>query len=237
MSTIWAFDLGKGSIGEAVWNVGKKQFDHVASLLIPAEFASTREAATRRRMMRTRQAHKAREAWLDEVWKAAGLEPLVGRRVGKVDGKWQLIQAGDPRLEREFPAKGDTTCYTSCLLRIKLLRGEKLEEWQIYKALHSALQKRGYGRVPWASREVRVKDLTEEEMEALLAKQEQELAKKDRERIKYERQKRVDAKTRCADHCAEQHERDGVSLREAQSAAQAAEGPELLSDDRGSGER
>ena len=179
MSTIWAFDLGKGSIGEAVWNVGKKQFDHVASLLIPAEFASTREAATRRRMMRTRQAHKAREAWLDEVWKAAGLEPLVGRRVGKVDGKWQLIQAGDPRLEREFPAKGDTTCYTSCLLRIKLLRGEKLEEWQIYKALHSALQKRGYGRVPWASREVRVKDLTEEEMEALLAKQEQELAKKD----------------------------------------------------------
>jgi hypothetical protein len=47
----------------------------------------------------------------------------------------------------------------------------------------------------------------------------------------------VGAKTRCPDHCAEQHERDGVSLREAQSAAQAAEGPELLSDDRGSGER
>ena len=179
MSTIWAFDLGKGSIGEAVWNVGKKQFDHVASLLIPAEFASTKDAASRRRMMRTRQAHKAREAWLDEVWKAAGFEPLVGRRVGKVDGKWQLIHEGDPRLEREFSAKGDSTCYTSCLLRIKLLRGEKLEPWQIYKALHSAIQKRGYGRVPWASREVRAKDLTDEALEALLAKQEQELAKKD----------------------------------------------------------
>lgn len=179
MSTIWAFDLGKGSIGEAVWNVGKKQFDHVASLLIPAEFASTKDAASRRRMLRTRQAHKAREAWLDEVWKAAGLEPLVGRRVGKVDGKWQLTHEGDPRLEREFPAKGDSTCYTSCLLRIKLLRGEKLEDWQIYKALHSAIQKRGYGRVPWASREVKEKDLTEEELAALLEKQELELAKKD----------------------------------------------------------
>jgi CRISPR-associated endonuclease Csn1 len=154
MSTIWAFDLGKGSIGEAVWNTEKKQFDHVASLLIPAEFASTKEAATRRRMLRTRQAHKAREAWLDEVWKAAGLTPLVGRRVGKVEGKWQLIHEGDPRLEREFPAKGDSTCYTSCLLRIKLLRGEKLEEWQIYKALHSAIQKRGYDpNVAWKTRE------------------------------------------------------------------------------------
>jgi len=153
MSIIWAFDLGKGSIGEAVWNTGKKQFDHVASLLIPAEFASTKDAATRRRMMRTRQAHKAREAWLDEVWKAAGLTPLVGRRVGKVDGKWQLIQKGDQQLEREFPAKGDTTCYTSSLLRIKLLRGEKLENWQIYKALHSAIQKRGYDpNIAWKTR-------------------------------------------------------------------------------------
>lgn len=179
MSTIWAFDLGKASIGEAVWNVGKKQFDHVASLLIPAEFASTKEAATRRRMLRTRQAHKAREAWLDEVWSAAGQQPLVGRRVGKVNGKWQLIRPGDPRLEREFPAKGDTTCHTSCLLRIKLLRGEKLQPWQIYKALHSAIQKRGYGRVPWASREVGKKEITEDELERELIKKEQDLAKKD----------------------------------------------------------
>ena len=127
MSTIWAFDLGKGSIGEAVWNTGMKRFDHVASLLIPAEFASTKAAAARRRMMRTRQAHKAREAWLEEVWTQAGLTPLHGRKVGKVNGQWQLISTGDEKLEREFPAHGDSTCYTSCLLRIKLLRGEKLE--------------------------------------------------------------------------------------------------------------
>lgn len=42
--------------GEAVWNAEKKQFDHVASLLIPADFASTQEAAARRR---SRQTHKA----------------------------------------------------------------------------------------------------------------------------------------------------------------------------------
>jgi len=106
--------------------------------------------------MRTRQAHKAREAWLDEVWREAGMEPLVGRRVGKVNGKWQLVSKGDERLEREFPKKGDSTCYTSCLLRIKLLRGEKLEDWQIYKALHSAIQKRGYDPdLAWKTRENR----------------------------------------------------------------------------------
>ena len=137
MSTIWAFDLGKGSIGEAVWDEGEKRFKHVASLLIPAEFASTKDAASRRRMKRTRDAHKAREAWLEEVWTKAGLTPLHGRKVGKVEGKWQLISKGDEKLEREFPKEGDTTCYTSCLLRIKLLRGEKLEEWQIYKARES----------------------------------------------------------------------------------------------------
>ncbi len=160
MSTIWAFDLGKGSIGEAVWDegtgAGDGHFKHVASLLIPAEFASTKDAASRRRMKRTRDAHKAREAWLEEVWRAAGMEPLQGRKVGKVNGKWQLVSEGDPRLEREFAAKGDPTCYTSCLLRIKLLRGEKLEEWQIYKALRSAIQKRGYDpKVAWKARESR----------------------------------------------------------------------------------
>ena len=179
MSTIWAFDLGKGSIGEAVWDEGQKKFLHVASLLIPQDFASTKEAASRRRMWRTRQAHKAREAWLDEVWTKAGLTPLVGRRVGKVDGKWQLIREGDERLEREFAKAGDPTCYTSCLLRINLLRGEKLEEWQIYKALHSAVQKRGYGRVPWAARDVGQRNLSEEELAKALKKLDDDLAKKD----------------------------------------------------------
>ena len=156
MSTVWSFDLGKGSIGEAVRDIKTNQFFHVESLLIPAEFASTKEATKRRRFMRTRLAHKMREQWLDEVWRKARQEPLIGRRVGKVDGKWKLVSKGDERLEREFPEKGDSICYTSCLLRIKLLRGEKLEPWQIYKALHSAIQRRGYDpKIPWKSREDR----------------------------------------------------------------------------------
>jgi hypothetical protein len=56
---VWAFDLGKGSIGEAVRR--GNEFLHKASLLIPAEFAETKTAAGRRRMWRTRQALKA---WL-----------------------------------------------------------------------------------------------------------------------------------------------------------------------------
>ncbi len=167
MSTVWSFDLGKGSIGEAVRDVKTNQFLHVESLLIPAEFASTKDATKRRRFMRTRLAHKMREQWLDEVWRKAGQEPLIGRRVGKVDGKWKLISKGDKRLEREFPEKGDPTCYTSCVLRIKLLRGEKLEPWQIYKALHSAIQRRGYDpKIPWKSREsrsVKTKETDEED--------------------------------------------------------------------------
>jgi hypothetical protein len=82
--TVWAFDLGKGSIGEAVRR--GNEFLHKASLLIPAELAlprgreccaclrrprsrvlprgETKTAAGRRRMWRTREAHKARERWL-----------------------------------------------------------------------------------------------------------------------------------------------------------------------------
>ena len=175
MATIWSFDLGKASIGEAVRDKKTNDFLHKASLLIPAEFASTKDARNRRRMYRTRQAHKAREAWLDEVWRAAGQEPLRKRTVWKnpETKKWELKHPADERLEREFPAKGDSTCYTSCLLRIKLLRKEKLEPWQIYKALHSAIQKRGYGRVPWAAREAKRGEKSEEEIVAALLKKDE----------------------------------------------------------------
>lgn len=181
-SSVWAFDLGLGSIGEAV-RVGT-EFKHVASLLIPAEFAETKIAAGRRRMMRTRQAHKAREDWLDEVWREAGLEPLQKRRPYQdpVSQKWipEKCQKADPKLEREFAAKGDTLCYTSCLLRIKLLRGEKLETWQIYKALHSAMQKRGYDKdIPWKKAEARRAGKTLEQLKKEESKADEELAKKD----------------------------------------------------------
>ena len=83
--TIWAFDLGKASIGEAVRRGTK--FLHKASLLIPAEFAETKTAAGRRRMWRTRQAHKAREQWLNEVMREVEREGIE-RDTGKI-----LVQA------------------------------------------------------------------------------------------------------------------------------------------------
>lgn len=161
--TIWAFDLGKGSIGEAV-RCGT-EFLHKASLLIPAEFAETKTAASRRRMWRTRQAHKARELWLNAVMRKAGIEVLNPRNYDKA-GNWSPGHPADERLEREFPAPGDSTCYTSCLLRIKLLHGEKLESWQVYKALHSAIQRRGYDpEIPWKTRQQRTKKNADAENE------------------------------------------------------------------------
>lgn len=151
--TVWAFDLGIASIGEAVRK--GNQFLHKASLLIPPEFASTKDAAQRRRAWRTRQAHKAREQWLREVMQKAGIEVLHGKQMtwNEKKKKWD-VTPGDKRLESEFAKPGDPTCYTSCLLRIKLLRGEKLEPWQIYKALHSAIQRRGYDPdIPWKTQE------------------------------------------------------------------------------------
>src|ERR1017187_794800 len=75
--TVWAFDLGKGSIGEAVRR--GNEFLHKASLLIPAELGQRGPAsmsgtpASRYRMLQTRRAHQRREDWLDAVWEAAGL--------------------------------------------------------------------------------------------------------------------------------------------------------------------
>jgi len=193
--TIWAFDLGKGSIGEAVRK--GNEFLHKASLLIPAEFAETKTAASRRRMWRTRQAHKAREKWLNDVMREAGIEILKGRQIGKVDaegkeipedqwkrtkGEWVEIAKGNPWLEREFPAPGDSTCYTSCLLRIKLLRGEKLEPWQVYKALHSAIQRRGHDPdIPWKHREQRKRKSNEPDDDEAGTQQRMEQFEKDLE--------------------------------------------------------
>jgi CRISPR-associated endonuclease Csn1 len=157
--TVWAFDLGKGSIGEAVRQ--GTRFLHKESLLIPPDFARRGPAtlsgtpASRYRAMKTREAHRKREEWLEKLWTAAGLQVLQGRQV-RCDQKtkeWLPPILGDERLEREFAKAGDDMCYTSSLLRIKLLqwkRGEpKLAEWQVYKALRSAIQKRGYAPVPW----------------------------------------------------------------------------------------
>ncbi len=145
---VWAFDLGKASLGECVRK--NDNVLHIASNIIPPDFAEIKTAAGCRRQMRTRTAHKARERWLDKCLKDCGLEILKRRSVEKINGSWRLTSKGDERLEREFPKRGDETCYNSIALRCKLLLGEKLEPWQLYKALNSAMQLRGYDtQVAW----------------------------------------------------------------------------------------
>ncbi len=148
---IWSFDIGTGSLGYAVRGAKGDpfEFNKVDSLLIPDEFAKTKSAAERRRAYRTRLAHKKREEWLRKVFQEAGLEVLNGAEIIGSEGK-EKLKSGDERLEREFPAKDDDTAYCGALLQMMLLQGEKLEEWQLYKAFHSAIQKRGFDKyIPW----------------------------------------------------------------------------------------
>ncbi len=170
MENIWSFDIGTGSFGIAVKKFmgNRHEFTEVSSLLIPDEFASIKPAASRRRMFRTRKAHQAWEEWLRTCFTEAGLADavLVGRKPVEEKRVW-TIHPGDYRLEREFAPKlnqktndgapndavGSQICYCGALLRIKLIHGEKLAPWQVYKALHNAIQKRGYDpNVPWKNK-------------------------------------------------------------------------------------
>ncbi len=156
MKKVFAFDLGSGSLGECVRNGDKVEY--LNSLLIDAEFASTKEQAQQRRGFRTRQAHLARERWWKECAKEAGLEVLSSAQPTIT----KLESEPDKRMLREFAKEGDDTIYTSCLLRISLLQGKKLESWQVYKAIWSALQHRGYdAHLPWASEEKKIREKQE----------------------------------------------------------------------------
>ena len=113
---IWGFDIGKASLGEAVWCGG--EFKHVESLILDKDFAEIKTSAGRRRQARTRKAHKAREEWLEKCLEDCGIEILKRRKVGIVNGQWKLISKGDARLEKEFPAEGEEVCYNSIALRL-----------------------------------------------------------------------------------------------------------------------
>ena len=132
--TIFAFDMGLASLGVAVCEADEIIF--AESLLLDADVGSISDQAKRRRFYRTRDARKKRIEWLEKVWSQFEL-----------DG---LLSSEDSGLKREFAKKNDPTIYTSSLLRIRLLQGEVLEPWQIYKALRSSFSRRGYDReVPW----------------------------------------------------------------------------------------
>ena len=162
----FAFDVGMESLGLAVNEKG--EIIHADVLLMHKDAGSVKAQAERRRQFRTREAHKAREAVLESLWRSVGKEPLQRKRFTKTKnakGKREFIKTkADNRLEREFPAKGDDTVYTSCLLRIMLLEGQPMADWQIYKALHASIQRRGYdAKVPWKAKGIKQDKPNEED--------------------------------------------------------------------------
>ena len=168
----FSFDVGMASLGVAVNENG--EIIHGDVLLMHLDAGSVKKQAERRRQFRTREAHKAREAVLEALWRSIGKEPLQRKRFRKTKnakGKKVFIKtAADNRLEREFPREGDDTVYTSSLLRIMLLEGQPLEDWQIYKALHAGIQRRGYdSNVPWKVGEKEKKESAKDENPEKLA--------------------------------------------------------------------
>ena len=132
---IWAFDLGKGSIGEAVRQ--GNEFPHVESLLIPPELARRGPAAlsgtpaNRYRAMKTREAHHERERWLETIWTVAGLTPLLTREVGENEttGRWELKHKADYRLEREFaPTEFERDPKTRELQKVEYPQGKAMQD-------------------------------------------------------------------------------------------------------------
>ena len=142
---VYGFDVGKGSLGICVRDGHK--IKELKSLTIDPLYGDITHLRTRRRVKRTIESHKKREEWLKKFWERCNLTSL---------------KEDDERMTREFPKNGDETIYNSGLLRVALLQGQQLEEWQIYKAFWSAIQRRGYDKnLPWAS----TQDLKEDEIE------------------------------------------------------------------------
>lgn len=124
---IFAFDLGKASIGYC--SREGHDIKEANSIVIDKDHSDISSLRDRRRVSRTTKAHHVREDFFNKLWTECGLEILAKK---------------DKKFTGEFCGKKDNTIYTSCLLRIALLQNKPLEQWQIYKALYNALQRRGY---------------------------------------------------------------------------------------------
>ena len=132
---VFAFDLGKVSIGFCA----RDNFNilELGSIIIDKDHAEVVSNRDRRRVYKTLQAHKAREKFFNNLWLDCGLE---------------ILDKTDKRITIEFAPKDDEIIYNSALLRVALLQNKKLEQWQIYKALHNAIQRRGYdSQLAWAN--------------------------------------------------------------------------------------
>lgn len=135
MKRIFAFDMGKASIGYCVRE--DNEIKELGSVIIELDHSSVKDDRDRRRVYRIIKSHRAREKWFQKLWKNAGLE---------------VLDSYDEKFKKEFASKNEEVIYNSTILRCALIQGKKLEQWQIYKALHSAIQRRGYDtELAWAN--------------------------------------------------------------------------------------
>lgn len=161
---IFAFDMGKASIGYCVRE--DNEIKTANSIIINKDHGEITTKRDRRRAKRILDAHKARENFLNELWQKSGLE---------------VLSKGSPLFAKEFPSKNENIIYNSTLLRIALLQNKPLKDWQIYKALHSAIQRRGYDPdIAWASNQSQddkenlelIKKYTQEDDKELITQEE-----------------------------------------------------------------
>ena len=161
MGITLGFDVGKASLGVCART--DCEILVLESHIIPSNYGTTDDLQKRRHMFRTRMAHQQRERWfMEAIWLKAGLPDYRTPKDGsQFSPEWDKVIASLPGYDwerhgkriwsREFPKKGDNTVFNSALLRIMLIEGEKLEDWQIFKALWSAIQKRGAYYYDWKS--------------------------------------------------------------------------------------
>jgi CRISPR-associated endonuclease Csn1 len=156
---VFAYDLGLESLGYCVREDNPDKVDPTAVgvRLVPSTHASLTERGLpgRRRQIRTRLAHKARETYFRHMWEAVyGLGSLP---VGDKRWQWQTT-------------KKSKLC-NSVGLRVAILEGianpdgTPLEDWQYFKAFHHAIQRRGYEAVPWQKKAVKGSSDKEKESE------------------------------------------------------------------------
>jgi CRISPR-associated endonuclease Csn1 len=164
--TVFAFDVGKGSLGICV-RQGLEILELDSKLVdatYPCITANGRGLTTRVRMARTRQFHKARLTWLKRQWEQSGLTAL---------------EANSPAWSVEY----QTGKYASgILLRCALLMGKTTHpdgtpftDADLFKALYSAVRKRGYGDVVWKTTSDKPKD------DAKAKKKESELTQEEKD--------------------------------------------------------
>ncbi len=135
MARIFAFDMGKASIGYCVRE--DNEIKDLGSVIIEKDHSAVEDNRNRRRTAKTLEAHRKREEWFARLWNNAGLN---------------VLDCTDEKFKKEFASKDEDTIYNSTILRCALIQGKTLEEWQIYKALHNAIQRRGYDtELAWAN--------------------------------------------------------------------------------------